>query len=344
MNPDVSLEILEILVPHVVDGRAIGAEIAARPRSARPDGIFASNDVVAMGVLQGFAASGEEIVVPDDIAVIGYDDIDFAENAVVPLSSIRHPAGLIGSTAVDILLKESADPERGPAAGRLRARAGRAGIDPDRGTRPGLPSVPHSPGDESSPSSKDPCREHQRTPPAQAAPQDAHRPRRRRPRRVLAAVPAAAAAAPGVHGLCRRALRGDGWRGHRRRVRVRCAGGGGRGREASTRRLRSHRHVHHDVPDVIHGAADRAAGRCAGARDRSSADDEDGSRGVRHREWLAYCGQCSIPEIGNVFRRAGIPFRSVSGWLRQDARVGAHRPLGAGGRHPRDPAATRGTG
>jgi len=36
-------------------------------------------------------------------------------------------------------------------------------------------------------------------------------------------------------------------------------------------------------------------------------------------EWLAYCGQCSIPEIGNVFRRAGIPFRSVSGYLEQDA-------------------------
>lgn len=31
--------------------------------------------------------------------------------------------------------------------------------------------------------------------------------------------------------------------------------------------------------------------------------------------WLAYCGQCSVPEIGNVFRRAGIPFRSVSGHL-----------------------------
>lgn len=35
-------------------------------------------------------------------------------------------------------------------------------------------------------------------------------------------------------------------------------------------------------------------------------------------EWLAYCGQCPIPEIGNVFRRAGIPFRSVSGHLQQD--------------------------
>ncbi|MCQ8186699.1 L-fucose/L-arabinose isomerase family protein [Streptomyces rugosispiralis] len=33
-------------------------------------------------------------------------------------------------------------------------------------------------------------------------------------------------------------------------------------------------------------------------------------------EWLAYCGQCPVPEVGNVFRRAGIPFRSVSGWLR----------------------------
>lgn len=35
-------------------------------------------------------------------------------------------------------------------------------------------------------------------------------------------------------------------------------------------------------------------------------------------EWLAYCGQCPVPEVGNVFRRAGIPFRSVSGWLRQE--------------------------
>lgn len=35
--------------------------------------------------------------------------------------------------------------------------------------------------------------------------------------------------------------------------------------------------------------------------------------------WLAYCGQCPVPELGNVFRRAGIEFRSVSGWLRQDS-------------------------
>jgi L-arabinose isomerase len=36
-------------------------------------------------------------------------------------------------------------------------------------------------------------------------------------------------------------------------------------------------------------------------------------------DWLAYCGQCSVPEVGNVFMRAGIPFRSVSGWLKQES-------------------------
>jgi len=36
-------------------------------------------------------------------------------------------------------------------------------------------------------------------------------------------------------------------------------------------------------------------------------------------QWLAYCGQCPIPEIANVFRRAGIGFRSVSGHLKQES-------------------------
>ena len=51
-------------------------------------------------------------------------------------------------------------------------------------------------------------------------------------------------------------------------------------------------------------------------------------------DWLAYCGQCPVPEVANVFRRAGIPFRSVSGHLRHETGLGTHRPLGARRRHP----------
>ncbi|QWW19468.1 L-fucose/L-arabinose isomerase family protein [Schaalia sp. 19OD2882] len=36
-------------------------------------------------------------------------------------------------------------------------------------------------------------------------------------------------------------------------------------------------------------------------------------------EWLVYCGQCPLPEVGNVMRRAGIEFRSVTGWLEQES-------------------------
>ena len=109
-NPGVSFEVLAVSVPHVLDGRAIGTEIANRRPEDRPDGVFASNDVVAMGILQAFDLAERPVIVPDDVALIGYDDIDFAAATVVPLSSIRQPAHLIGYTAVDLLLKDLEDP------------------------------------------------------------------------------------------------------------------------------------------------------------------------------------------------------------------------------------------
>jgi len=62
-----------------------------------------------VGLLQALQLMGD-LRVPDDIALIGYDDIDFAAATVVPLSSIRQPAHLIGYTAVDLLLRHLADP------------------------------------------------------------------------------------------------------------------------------------------------------------------------------------------------------------------------------------------
>jgi len=106
-QPDAALEVVERPALTVLHGRAAGEEILARPREQRPDAVFAANDLLAVGLLQAFALMSE-VRVPEDIALIGYDDIDFAAATVVPLSSIRQPAHLIGATAVDLLLKDLA--------------------------------------------------------------------------------------------------------------------------------------------------------------------------------------------------------------------------------------------
>ncbi|WP_285037583.1 LacI family DNA-binding transcriptional regulator [Plantibacter sp. ME-Dv--P-095] len=104
---DVQLETLETTSLTVLQGRAAGEVITGRPRDEWPDAVFAANDLLAMGVLQAFSMLGS-VRVPEDIALIGYDDIDFASAAVVPLSSIRQPSALMGHTAVELLLSEAA--------------------------------------------------------------------------------------------------------------------------------------------------------------------------------------------------------------------------------------------
>ncbi|MBH0081883.1 LacI family DNA-binding transcriptional regulator [Salinibacterium sp. SWN167] len=105
----VTLEVIDLDSLSVIAGRKAGASIAAR--TERPDAVFAANDLVAMGVLQALMLQGSDVRVPEDIALIGYDDIDFASAAVVPLSSIRQPAGMIGHTALEILLEEVEAPD-----------------------------------------------------------------------------------------------------------------------------------------------------------------------------------------------------------------------------------------
>ncbi|HWT34153.1 MAG TPA: LacI family DNA-binding transcriptional regulator [Microbacterium sp.] len=108
--PGATIEFVGTEALTVEDGRRAAKRITARDAATRPDAVFAANDLIALGLLQGLLQSGE-IRVPDDVALIGYDDIDFAAAAVVPLSSIRQPAQLIGATAVELLLGLDVDAE-----------------------------------------------------------------------------------------------------------------------------------------------------------------------------------------------------------------------------------------
>lgn len=90
-------------------GIEAGAVIASRPSPQRPDGIFAANDLLAMGLVTSLTERG--VRVPQDIAVIGYDDAEISATAKVPLTTIRQPAVDIGTRAAAILVNEI---ENGP--------------------------------------------------------------------------------------------------------------------------------------------------------------------------------------------------------------------------------------
>ncbi|KSU54844.1 LacI family DNA-binding transcriptional regulator [Microbacterium enclense] len=97
------LEVVETPALTVLDGRDAGERLLQRAEV--PDAVFAANDLLALGVLQALTMTGR-VRVPEDVALIGYDDIDFAAAAVVPLSSIRQSATSMGYRAVDILLHD----------------------------------------------------------------------------------------------------------------------------------------------------------------------------------------------------------------------------------------------
>lgn len=90
-------------------GRIGTRELLSRTADQRPDAIFAANDLVALGALQELARAG--VAVPDDIALMGYDDIEFAASATVPISSIRQPAVDMGKRAADLLITAIEDSE-----------------------------------------------------------------------------------------------------------------------------------------------------------------------------------------------------------------------------------------
>ncbi|MEJ1154827.1 MULTISPECIES: LacI family DNA-binding transcriptional regulator [Microbacterium] len=103
-----TLEVVATAAMTVDDGVAAGAKLLARPMHDWPDALFAANDLIALGLLQALAIDGR-LIVPEDVAIIGFDDNAFAAAAAVPLSSIRQPSRMIGRTALRILLEEADD-------------------------------------------------------------------------------------------------------------------------------------------------------------------------------------------------------------------------------------------
>jgi LacI family transcriptional regulator len=96
---------VETAALNVSAGQRAGADIAQLPARQRPTAAFCANDLVALGLLQEMTQRG--LAVPDRLAIVGYDDIELAAAAAVPLSSVRQPRQQLGRTAAQLLIEEA---------------------------------------------------------------------------------------------------------------------------------------------------------------------------------------------------------------------------------------------
>ncbi|WP_330434093.1 LacI family transcriptional regulator [Streptomyces sp. NBC_00825] len=101
-HPGVTLEVIPTDERIVTAGLHVGEAIAARRPAERPDGIVAANDSVALGLMQSLG-NRAGLRVPADIALVGFDDMEFAATTTVPLTTVRRPRDIFGRTAVDLV-------------------------------------------------------------------------------------------------------------------------------------------------------------------------------------------------------------------------------------------------
>lgn len=77
-------------------------DVARAGRMPRCSAVFAANDQMALGLIHGFAERG--IRVPEDVSVVGFDDLPEAKHFLPPLTTVRQDFRALGERSVDVLL------------------------------------------------------------------------------------------------------------------------------------------------------------------------------------------------------------------------------------------------
>jgi DNA-binding LacI/PurR family transcriptional regulator len=92
--------------------RGVTATEALLRRRPDIDGLFASSELTALGALKTLRAAGRRV--PDDVAVVGFDDTALALSADPPLTVVRQPIELMGQEMIRLLLQTMATGDRTP--------------------------------------------------------------------------------------------------------------------------------------------------------------------------------------------------------------------------------------
>ncbi|MFP3712113.1 LacI family DNA-binding transcriptional regulator [Puerhibacterium sp. TATVAM-FAB25] len=106
-HPDVTAEVVTPEWINRADGWTVGGHLAGRIAAGAIDGIFASTDLLAAGIVQALSASSD-IRVPEDVAIIGYDNNQAAWDSSIPISTIAQPGEEVGRLGAMLLQEEAA--------------------------------------------------------------------------------------------------------------------------------------------------------------------------------------------------------------------------------------------
>lgn len=94
-------ELVRISTLYVEGGLRDGAELLRLPDP--PTAIFTANDLQAFGVYEAARQAGLRI--PEDLSVVGFDDLPFTQWAGPPMTTVRQPLAQMGATAVQMIVK-----------------------------------------------------------------------------------------------------------------------------------------------------------------------------------------------------------------------------------------------
>lgn len=107
-HPEVELELIEGGSWTIEAGRRAATRLVERSPERRPSAVFCANDMLALGLEQQLLREG--VRVPEELAIVGYDDLEWASVASVPLTTVAQPRTGLGRTAVDMILELLARP------------------------------------------------------------------------------------------------------------------------------------------------------------------------------------------------------------------------------------------
>jgi LacI family transcriptional regulator/LacI family repressor for deo operon, udp, cdd, tsx, nupC, and nupG len=107
-----NIPIQEDLVKYGDSSRKSGVELARELliQDNRPDALFTGNNLITLGALETINEMGLKI--PEDIAIIGFDDMPWSSTLNPPLTAVRQPAYEIGRRAAELLYQRILEPGR----------------------------------------------------------------------------------------------------------------------------------------------------------------------------------------------------------------------------------------